>query len=431
MHKGRHCCSFAWSPYASRRTMVQYWHDRQYFYQRQFRKCRRSGDVLYEDRQLNDQHDRGLLPNTTAFTRVAGSWSDSGGQTSDMWIATVTATGASTVTITTSASVSATGVDLDCLELSNGCGSAPGQSDYTSWRLDHAYANQNNTTASTTIAFPATGTPANAGNLLVLGHGRASGGGPYYTGTTSPQANLGLLKNANNNLLIWGFPVTATTTVSVTQLPSTASYTFLLTIGQPVTWPITGSSPSSSHASGALGDTGVITGSAISASAANGTISALGIISGSSSASSSANGTVKLQMGMGGTAISASSASGSITAFGVISGSAISSSAGTGTVICVAVISGFSNTSSSAAGSLTLTGAINGSAAAVSSGAGTVYAALVTTGSAASTSSAAGAIGKFSPLAGSAASASSAAGTVYAALVINGSSVSSSSGAGT
>jgi RHS repeat-associated protein len=105
----------------------------------------------------------------------------------ELWLGTITTTGSSTITVTYSGSVASDAIELDAQEYTNGTGSS------TTWSQD-VVGSSNNTTSSTTVAFP-TLTPS-ATHELYVGFARIPNTGVagstsgFTYDVTSPNANL-------------------------------------------------------------------------------------------------------------------------------------------------------------------------------------------------------------------------------------------------
>jgi uncharacterized protein DUF4038 len=198
------------------------------------------------------------------------------------------------------------------------------------------------------------------------------------------------------------------------------------------TYPVAGSSASTSSATGAITQSMLISGSGASVSAANGTLGLAGVVSGSSATSSAANGTIVQKMLLSGSASSVSSANGVFGLIGIIAGSSVTGSFASGSITATLVTSGTSSTSSSAAGAIGMWMALSGSSATSSAANGTIgqLGAISGTSATASSTSADVALVRVLALAGSSATASSASGAIVAILALSGSSATASAANG-
>ena len=267
---------------------------------------------------------------TTGWTKILGPFTDTSASphTQDIWMGQVTGTGNTTLNFTFSSAIGSAGTEFDAIEFSNGQGSVAGQSDWTTWSSDKG-STQNNTTASTTVSWPAIA-PAKINGEIFIGKARIPSGGPYGAVTPAP---LGNVKNSNNNPFLFnsGGAVTTSTSASLADQASAASYVVQALVSQAVTFPVAGSSSTASPASGTLGS-GMVT-------------------AGSSSASSSASGTFTGAIPTAASSVTATVASGTFSGGQLaISGSSPASSYAEGAFTAVYAISGQSSTQSAAYG---------------------------------------------------------------------------------
>lgn len=217
-----------------------------------------------------------------------------------------------------------------------------------------------------------------------------------------------------------------------------------------ITWPVAGTAPAQSAASGTVSSLVVLTGTSPSTSLATGVLGMQGVLVGSAVAASGATGSVKLVAAVSGSAASVSIGTGSISLTGVVSGSALSTSAATGWALggplagsaishslasgAIArsiVISGYSSTGSSGTG-WTVGGPIAGSAHAVSSAFGALGLKRALSGVASTTSHANGSVIILSRvfISGSASTGSHAAGSLFVLGALSGVSRTGSAGLG-
>jgi hypothetical protein len=152
----------------------------------------------------------------TNWVKIAGSNND-GSRSQELWMGTVTTTGAQTITLTFSASVAAIAVDLGAQEFSSSLGTAAIWMAETSSFLNNG--------ASTTVTWPTLAPHVRASELYV-GQARIPSAGTLSGLTAGFTSQV----DANGNPFIYGLDVTASVSPTQTDSSSAANATLAVLI---------------------------------------------------------------------------------------------------------------------------------------------------------------------------------------------------------
>ncbi len=190
------------------------------------------------------------------WSKLTNMSSTSGGIEEELWLGTITTTGSSTITVTYSSSVSGDSSELNAQEFESSTGTS------TTWAKDVA-GTSNNTTSSTTVAFP---------SLTPTGTAELYAGFANVANTGGSGSNSGFTYDLSEyyNPFIFNPSISATVAPSATQSPAGTSEAIgaLITAtgsgGSCTTGTASGTGPivnSVSPCSGATGTSVTITGS--------------------------------------------------------------------------------------------------------------------------------------------------------------------------
>lgn len=158
------------------------------------------------------------------WSRLGGPYDGSIGVNIDIWMGIVSSVGSGTVTVTYTGSTGSNGNCFDYLEFTSGGGAS------TVWALDGAAGTKNNTSSSTTVAFP-TLTPTGP-NRMYIGNSVLA----HQANTTGQTSGYTVKKSGDNNAApLYNTSVSTSQSPTCTQTQAGASVTLavLLTATNP------------------------------------------------------------------------------------------------------------------------------------------------------------------------------------------------------